>query len=370
MAVWGEPYIDCFLNVALPSLLAEGNLPAFYEIKNSEFVFITSLRDKARLSESESIANLGSQISIRYILFDPSTFSHAHAALVEAHRLAADKAHREGARVIVLCPDMILSAGSLAHVMKIADRGKRAIMVAGLRLTTETATGPLRARLGKRDLSILEPRKLLTFAMDHFHPQTKSFVVNAVGFASHPVLCIWPVDSAGFVIRGFHLHPIMVDFGEISTLERLHNDTIDGAFLGHSVGNWSDIYVEEDSDDILFFTLTPEADRWEGPSQLQYSPKLARSFAYSMDVNPLHRHLFTYPLTLHTTDLNDVWKRKIEESGMEAFKILDLRKVFSTISGDQAAVRRARAKDRVLKTARSFLKATGLWRYVQRARGR
>ena len=28
--------------------------------------------------------------------------------------------------------------------MKIADRGKRAIMVAGLRLTTETAMGPLR----------------------------------------------------------------------------------------------------------------------------------------------------------------------------------------------------------------------------------
>ena len=93
--------------------------------------------------------------------------------------------------------------------------------------------------------------------MDHFHPQTKSFVVNAVGFASHPVLCMGRLTYSGFIIRGFHLHPIMVDFGEISTLERLDNDTIDGAFLGHSVGNWSDIYVEKYSTHILFFHPHP-----------------------------------------------------------------------------------------------------------------
>jgi hypothetical protein len=124
------------------------------------------------------------------------------------------------------------------------------------------------------------------------------------------------------LLRAFHLHPIMVSMQGKRDLSSLDSNTIDGDFLGYNIGDWEKIHVEQDSDNIVMFSLTGKDER-----RLPLVPNVASiekvgAVAYGQSVNPLHRYFFTKAIKLHSGDLNDNWQKKEEQTAYLVYRIL------------------------------------------------
>jgi hypothetical protein len=325
MAVWGPKYIGHFLDITLPSLLAAQNLSSLPNLAQSRFVFITRKIDEPLLHAAPLVGRLKEMIEVRVLHIEPARHATRYLALAEAHHLAALEAHEARAFAIVLSPDMILSDGSLAAIARYARAGKRAILVSGLRLAEETAVPALKAQLaGDGGSAILQPRALMRFAVGHLHPAVQRDRFDSAEFARYPINCLWPMGDGGFLQRSFHLHPILLDLSNDRGLDALSHDTIDGSFVGRAIGRLSDIHVEEDSDNILVFSVASSAENLEPHYANRASAGGLRRSAYLWNVNGLHRLLFFHAIKLHVGDLDDEWRRVEEESCLLAFEALDI----------------------------------------------
>jgi hypothetical protein len=145
---------------------------------------------------------------------------------------------------IFLTPDSIWSRGSFSRLILLAERGIRAVMVFGHRVSLESFVPAFRACCDKEGL--INSRVLAQLALDHQHKITKSFMLKQDVHNIHPAALIWRADK-GLVCRAFVFHPLMLlPKKAITKVE----ESIDYNLVPNSVSR-KDIYVVEDSDEIL-----------------------------------------------------------------------------------------------------------------------
>ena len=58
-AVWGDDFIDTYLNMSLPALLSEGNLPSFGKLVPLSVNILTDSSGQERLKTSPAVEHLG-----------------------------------------------------------------------------------------------------------------------------------------------------------------------------------------------------------------------------------------------------------------------------------------------------------------------
>jgi hypothetical protein len=298
--------------VCLPCVLAPHNLPAIPSNERFRFVFVTRASDTLRLKNEPMVQRLQELIQVEFLEFDPTKYTSAHLALSAAHRMALVMAARESAYFVLLDPDLIFSDNTLASARRVAMAGKSAIMVSGLRLTSETAMPVLREpplRDTYAGNPILAPRNLMKFALQHFHPEVARYRFDSSQFTQWPLVCLWPVGDEGFLDRSFHLHPLVLDMrhAKPEALSTLDSDTIDGAYVFHAFPDWSKIHVEGDSDNMLVFSFSSISENIEPPRKRRASIQALITTAYMFNVNALHRSYFKHAIKLHTDDLNEHW---------------------------------------------------------------
>jgi len=316
IAVWGDKYISHLSNVGLHTLLAPNNLGALPRLSESRFIFYVPERDEVTLRSQPMIQRLHQLINVTYKRIEPAQFSEPHLALSEAHRQSVLDAAADGAHLVVLSPDSIMSDGTLATVGKRAAEGRAAIMVTGLRLVEETAVPALRAIFADPNQAreIVDARAMIRFATNHFHPEVPRYQVDSEYFTPHPLLCLWPIKGRGLLQRAFHLHPLLIDATRIpeKSLRALAHDTIDGDFVMRAFPNLADVVVEQDSDEVLMFSFSSSRDHLSPMVPNKFTLPLLQRTAYRDNVNALHRYLFTQPIRLHVDDLDETW-RKLED---------------------------------------------------------
>jgi hypothetical protein len=318
IAVWGDKFIDQMCEVCLPCVLAPHNLPAIPESERFKFVFVTRAADALRLKAEPMVQRLQDLIQVEFLAFDPTEYASAHLALSAAHRMALAMAAREAAHFVLLDPDLVFSDNTLASARRMAIAGKSAIMVSGLRLTSETAL-PVLHDMRLSDTyggnPILAPRNLMKFALQHFHPEVARYRFDSSQFTQWPLICLWPVEDEGLLDRSFHLHPLVLDMRNArpEALSTLDHDTIDGAYVFHAFPDWSKIHVEGDSDNMLVFSFSSMHENIEPPRKRRAGIQALIATAYMFNVNALHRFYFRHAIKLHTGDLNDRWS-EIEKS--------------------------------------------------------
>lgn len=326
MVVWGDHYVDMLLDLALPTFLAPGNLPALSNLAESQFLIFTTPRDRARIEASLVFAHLQRLIEVKFLpspWIDGEMSYHLKAA--EGHRIGTEIAAKTRGYCIYLCPDCVISEGSLRYLEQMARSGKRAVMTPGLRLVTETVYPVLTAHsadAGTHYLS-LTGRKLVELGVGHLHPEVQRYNWLHPQFSHHPVMCTWNVPGdRGLLVRAFHLHPILVSTDVMKDFASLDRSTIDGDFLGSNLSDWDGIHVETDSDNFLIFSLTSRQERIWTPVDAKPDLKKLAELAYSFAVNPLHRYYFTKGIKLHTGDLDERWARVEHETGKLVYPVL------------------------------------------------
>ena len=328
VVAWGKAYVDMLVNIALPSLLAPGNIPALSELGEGELTVYTTPEDQDAIRAAPSVQRLSKFVEVRFGNVDLSLpsrtkYGHKYRVMTHAHGQAGRRAEAAKAHAVILAPDAIFADGSLAHLRTLIQQGKRAVNVIAPRLVTETALPEFMNWQGRDEATLpIKPREFVRFAMDHLHPEILGYFIDSPNFSQHPAYCLWRMGDQGILARAFYFHPLMIDYSRIGNLQALFNDTIDGDFVGAAIGTWDRIHVETDSDNIFVCSLSPN----DSP-HASNKPNLAtldkvRKMAYHPTVNPLHRMFFMHAIKMHTVDLDDDWARMEEETGLWAFDAL------------------------------------------------
>ena len=254
-AVWGTWHVEAFLTVALPSLLAPGNLPKLMECIDGHYFIFTHAQYAACISEAPSFRALQELIDARVFLLDDKWF-RGHTledSVANHHRLwhkAIEDAARVGAMAMLITPDVCWADGSLGHVVSLLKQGKRVIYSKAVRVTDETFTPALieRYRDDNKGTIRIQRRELVALAIDHSHPL---WAMNVIGCSHTPVHCellIRPVSGEGYLMTLLITDGFVIDASVPSLI---------GLSVSAQPTPPDQIAVCTDSDEMMAVSLTP-----------------------------------------------------------------------------------------------------------------
>ena len=325
-AVWGDEFIDLFLDVCIPNQLSSRNLPALPA--GSRYRVFTKSVDVPRLSASVRLAEVRRILPVDIVEVDPDAgeagkagkpgqIRNRYKMMTDCHRRAVADAAKTETALIFLAPDFVLAEGTIETLVRIHAGGSRAVLSANLRL----ARSEFIAALAGREPA-MPPRELVRLAMRYLHPATKSLMVGAASANDFPTSVNWPVhsengDLEGILVRATHMHPLLLDPTRRSELPRA---TIDGHYLMRCGLKLRECHLVDDSDDLVVFELTPSGrnirndGRGGGVSMFRLAAVVSRCDRYQLS------H-WGRPVRLHSEDLDKRWAAVDIGSGQFARKL-------------------------------------------------
>lgn len=258
LPVWGFDFIDQFLNVNLPTLLAPGNLPALAARLPTEFVFLTSERDCDALREHVAVHRLEDVCSVRFHLIDDLITEGNHSTTVT---LSYARVVRETGEAMLdtcfffLVSDYVMADGSLGHVLDRMIAGSSAAQTGNFQVVEEDATRWLERKLDSHPLALsLSSRELMQWAMSNIHPATAANIVNfPVTHNTHVNRLFWRVDQDTLIGRFYLMHMICI---RPELTDFVIGASCDYSFVPEMCPS-GNIAVMNDSDDYLVIEMQP-----------------------------------------------------------------------------------------------------------------
>jgi hypothetical protein len=257
---WGERYVGKVLSIALPAVLAPGNLPALCEEFDVELVIVTETRlfDMVRNSASfqaaakicttqlTSLDDLLTDVPgdygmvLTYALF--RGFSDLGARMVETY-------------LLFLNADFIISDGSLRHLGGLMSEGHRVIHAPSFRVVLEDVLPQLQEEVeGASSVLRVPSRDLVRLALANKHPTVTARTVNQrLRHQSWMDQYYWYVDEDTLI--GYQSPVALVAIKP----ERVVGEPAifwDYGFVADAAPNATPVFVT-DSDD--FFMIEPQA---------------------------------------------------------------------------------------------------------------
>lgn len=279
LPVWGYDFVEQFLNWNLPTLLAPGNLPALASQLPTEFIFLTSHRDREALRQHAAIRRLEQVCRVGFHLIDDLITEGNHSTTVTMAYLRAVRATHDAMLdtcFFFLVSDYVMADGSLARVLERMMNGASAVQAGNFQVVEDDAAPWLERQLALHPIALsLSSRQLMQWAMSNLHPTTAANIVNfPVTHNTHVNRLFWRVDSDTLIGRFYLMHmicirPELVDF--------VVGSSCDYSFVPEMCPS-GNVAVMTDSDDYLVIEMQPRSHesrflRWGGvdPGQIAES---------------------------------------------------------------------------------------------------
>jgi hypothetical protein len=308
-AVWGEEFINLYLDLCVTNQLSPGNLPALPP--GSRYRIFTTGEDAPYLAAQSRLDAIRRVLPVDIVAVDMTAADQAarprerwntHKRMIACHRRAAADAAPEGRGLIFLAPDFVLGEDTIAGLLRRHGRGARAVMTMNLRLDRDAFLAAARGRG-----PALAPRALVSLAMRHLHPWTQSLMADSTRTSDNPMSAYWPVRAngalEGVLVRTFFLHPMLVDPVHRTTVP---GGPIDSHYIRDCCPDPSAVHVVDDSDELIVFELSPVGreigggiDR-DGVSPLRLAAVAARCDGHQLSY-------WTRVIRLHGTALDERW---------------------------------------------------------------
>lgn len=214
--VWGEAYVNTFLNYALPMLMAPNNLPGLRG-KKGQFVVYTTREGKNRIAQDPLWKRLETLIPARFKLIDDEKSpmdvlnNNKYRGITVCYIDALNDAYETRSAAVMLMSDFAISDGSIAEYRALVDQGVRAIEVVCPRSQARLLKAGLENhRLADGSISI-DPHSLSNLWFRNMHPVLDAHIVEGPeGEPFHPSHLYWRVGNEGILVRILHAHPILV----------------------------------------------------------------------------------------------------------------------------------------------------------------
>ncbi|HJZ60242.1 MAG TPA: hypothetical protein VKE74_35190, partial [Gemmataceae bacterium] len=140
--VWGEAYVERFVKLSLPSQISAGNLGAIPAARVRYLIF-TRREHIADIRRTPAFRRLRDIVPVSLLslddLPDPELDGNPHPLQTAAYTRGIGYADRGNTAFVFLTPDILLGDGSIENMVRLADAGRRVVLVAGVRMSTDGA---------------------------------------------------------------------------------------------------------------------------------------------------------------------------------------------------------------------------------------
>ena len=214
-AIWGESYVRMFCSVALPSYLAQGNLPHLAAETDLEILILTSEESLPVFESQPLFARLRALCPVRFILIDDLITTGMYGVtltLAFARGIHDSGAAQTETAFVFMNADFILADGTLRAMLARIRAGHRCILAPSLRARSETVLPILRGRTDPATgLLTMPPREMVRLALDHLHPTViaKTVTQQLVTASSHNQI-YWQVDADTLLARHYLIFMLAV----------------------------------------------------------------------------------------------------------------------------------------------------------------
>lgn len=254
--VWGDGYSEKFITYLLPSLLAQGNLPAISKEYNIVLLIHCDKKTQEKLLASSVIEQIKKYARMEFILIPETIFilykkiTHLsyrkksqisdnlkYYLLGGLQTLALKKALLQKAYISFLMPDIVLSDSVLTTAFQ-QTKDRKIALTTTSRTNYQAVKTPLNecSNSEKTSLSISAP-DLTLLQIDHLHPDDKKHIVSE--YTQHFTFSarLFFQTREGFIIRAFHYHPILIDCKKLTQPILFDYLPIDNSILNQLIDN-------------------------------------------------------------------------------------------------------------------------------------
>ncbi len=324
--VWGDDYIDRYLNVALCSQLATGNLPAWSDVEGVSYKVYTTTVSAARLNASPTFATLREVLGVEVLVNDDlERQGGKYAAMNACHHHAVSRIDASEGAMVVLSPDTVWADGSLAALRHVVESGKRVVMTLALRTRLESfLPALLRDDHGNDGAALsVDARDLVRLTIDHLHDYNRSMFWDGDDYNRTPSHVLWPVCKSGILAHNYHLHPLFIHPKRRGVTMA---QTIDTDYFTRACPDLDDYHIVTDSDELLATEFSASDDATlnshigpDGSAKLRAAqsdprcPPGADLKAAAVAVfgqafaTPMHRAFLREPIRLHAEAIDERW---------------------------------------------------------------
>ncbi len=213
--VWGETYIERFASLALPSFLAEGNLPALAEATELEVVIMTRHDDIEFFQSAPTFHKLTAICPVRFVEIDDLVTTSVYGVtltLAYARPIIACGAEMLKTHFVFMNADFVLADGSLRSLGRHIVAGRSIVLGPSFRATAEAVEPVLEAMVDTETGVLAVPaRRLAKLSLASPHPTTLAKTLNQNFYHStQPNQFFWQVDKntgTGAVLSDLHVVP-------------------------------------------------------------------------------------------------------------------------------------------------------------------
>jgi hypothetical protein len=180
---WGESYVDTFLDLCLPALLAPGNLPVLAEHFAVELVFVTETRFFDRIRNHPSFRRAAEVCTPRLVPVDDLLTSRMSYGLVITYSLFRGFKDLGPAmtecQLVFICADFILADGSYRNLLPHLLRSERIVYSPSYcTIAEDVRPSLLAARAPDGSVLAMPPREMADLVIRNRHFTMRAKTVN------------------------------------------------------------------------------------------------------------------------------------------------------------------------------------------------
>ncbi len=303
LAVWGEKFIEDFLQLSLPSLLASGNIPALASTYPTRFIILTRKQDILVFEKNPAYQLLKTICVVDFISIEDLIGFGNYAVTLT---LAYDRAIRQAGvdmlntYFVFLTSDYIMANGSMQGLIRHMKRGYSGICAGNFQVTQEGLAPYLQSQINP-ETQVLEvnPRELLKQSFQHLHPiVASSFYDQPTSHNYRANRFFFNVDSEVMVGRFYLLHMLCI---KPETTDYKVGSHCDYSFVTEMCPS-GNITVITDSDDYLVVEIQSKNQQLDSISFGQYNTANLVT-ALSEWTTTHHRENAEHSIYFHTRDI-------------------------------------------------------------------
>jgi len=260
--VWGEKYINTFINYCLPSLASLNNFQSLDKSSGHKLFICTDRKGSELIIESSIFNVVCEQIETDIVLIDnilaeitSSGGKHRedynYRRMTAAHNEAIQRTDRRTACSFIM-PDNIVYDGFISDLLGYLN-SKSSILMYSFAVDMEKSRDRLKDYFGEDGVFSIENRKLCGIALDCLHHSTKCSFIESENFLPNGNIHMKSGESSA-VARLSYLHPILVVPEKEMPLIPGGTTFDDGGFFKNAVGEGQVVYPEN-SDELIMFAL-------------------------------------------------------------------------------------------------------------------
>ena len=248
--VWGDWHTNAFVSACLPSLLAEGNLPALAAQHPCRYCIVTDRRSAETIRASLTFRRLREVVEPILFILDDKHFAGEGNSAAVANQSSTwgwqiQRSKVKQSKIILMGPDIVTANGSLGHIGELFQVGERAIFTKAIRSIDETCRPCLGAFAGSDGTIRIDSRSLVRLTIEHLHPLVGEHLLGNERFAAHSELLLQSIPDQGFAMRVLASEVFAFDSKHVA-LDQWNAPVIDFAPA-----------MVLDSDDFFQTSLTP-----------------------------------------------------------------------------------------------------------------